>query len=687
MSLPGSGPILFEVPQLLTPPGSPTKAPPGPAIKRRRRLRESDDNSGELQLETFLYRTDPYRSSNATTPFPYPLRLRLINLTLRDRLRADSELNPNIRRILGSYGIEEIYYEFCEQSKPGYPGGDALINTLRVLVDVEDHVSTNNWSKARRALSKMLYDRGFETSIVEILDPARTTALRLFPISPNNPLISVYESFREKLIEEVTRSLGNLWTTLCLFSAHRPSQEPAIAVVISIRPRTACDWLVLRSKLEHIIHLEFQVKKIAQSSSSIDIEFAPGNWSMLEPDKEKSGICFASDVLQHPKLGTSIGVKGEQGCGTLGGFFRLRCGSDLHHGFLTSYQVVAPPESAPKTVKVVADLYGTRYRQGPANDATKTSVHYFAVKDVEASMTDCDEIISSSRTVHNNIEAEILKRQQFGLEPKPNLDHRKASALKEERKSRLDQEKLQQLPIKLGNVLVSSGRTWSVHKRILDWALVAMDDSPVNRDIWKSSAKNQLPPHREAHGMYKHLPDAYGMKDNRYLPGDPPSSIDGFSQLERGQWYFKVGRTTGITTGICHGTKIILNTSGTHELTSVRTKYDGSGKCPGPTKPAGFSEEYLILNSKHGTHAAEQNGFCQTGDSGSLIINGRGEVAGLLFAMYSSQTGALNQQEGWYHGAGIATTMPDVLESIAMRTTPRDSSGKQTGPPGQLLFP
>ena len=72
MSLSGGGPILFEPSQLLTPPGSPTKAPPGSAIKRRQHLRDSDDNSGELQLEAFLYRTDPYRSSNATTPFPLP---------------------------------------------------------------------------------------------------------------------------------------------------------------------------------------------------------------------------------------------------------------------------------------------------------------------------------------------------------------------------------------------------------------------------------------------------------------------------------------------------------------------------------------------------------------------------------------------------------------------------------------
>ncbi|MCJ1463688.1 hypothetical protein MMC07_002297 [Pseudocyphellaria aurata] len=685
MSLPTPGPGLFEPPQrLLTPPGSPPTAPAGPAIKRRRHLRESDDISGEMPLETFLYRTDPYRSSSAKPLFPYPLRLRLVNPILQDRLRADSEIDPNIRRILRTYGIEERYFEFCKQSKPDYPGGVVLINTLRVLVDVDDHVSTINWSKARRALSKMLYDRGFDSIVVEILDPARTTALRLFPISPDHPVISVYESFRGRLIEQVTRSLGKSWTTLCLFSVHRPAQEPGFAVVISIQPRTACDWPVLRSKLENIIRLEFEAKKIAQPPTSIDIEFAPGNWSMLEPDQKKPGISFVDYLSQHPKLGTSIGVKGEQGGGSLGGFFKLKCGSHWDHGFLTNYHVVKPPDSSPQSVKEAADLYGTQYRQGLENDPTKTSVDFFAVKDVEASRDKCDSIISDCREELDTYATAALRREEVGLEPRPGLEHQIVTVKEKEKRAKLHEEKLLRLPIKLGNVLVSSGRAWSVHKRILDWAFVAMDDNSVNRDIWKSLVKNQRP-HQGARGMYKHLPEDYDIRGRNYDVGDPPADIAGFSSLQMGEWYFKVGRTTGITTGICHGTKIILNMSGTKDVTGVRTRYDKSGKFLGPDESVNFIEEYQIINAMKGTHSAED--FCQTGDSGALIINNLGEVAGLLFANYTSQMGPLNQRRGWYHGAGIATTMPDVLESIAMRTTPRDSAGNQIGPPGQLLLP
>ncbi|MCJ1271059.1 hypothetical protein MMC22_010958 [Lobaria immixta] len=698
MSLPGRRPILFEPPKLATRPGSPTKAPPGSATKRRRYLRESDDSSGELPLEKFLYRTDPYRSSSAETPLPYPLNFHPLDPTLVGRLRGDNQLHTKIRSILAEFEIESKPYEFQYQSKPNYPGGEERIAVLRVLVDVEDHVSTSNWSKARRALSQTLHDRGFDSITVEILDPARINVVTLLPIAPDHPVVALYESFREQLINEVTRSLGKYWTTLCLFSLHRPSQEPTFAVVISVRPGTVCDWPILRSKLQSIIFHGFEAKKISTPSSSIEIDFSPGNWSTLEPSTDRPGKSFAGDVLKHPKLGSSIGVSGEQGGGTLGGFFRLRCGSNMHRGFLTNYHLVAPPKSAPHIVKELATLEGTRYRPGQADDGTKSSVHYFAIKDIQASMIHCDKLISGHATAQKDAEAAILQRAEYGLEPKGALDERKARAVESQRGLELEKEKLQQLPITLGKVLVSSGRAWSVHKRILDWAFVAMDANQVNRDTWSSPGLNQLP-RADAGGLYRNLPeDLVKSSPEIYNPGNPPMSINGFSRLEKGKWYFKVGRTTDITAGICHGTKIVLNISGTEELNSGRTRYDESGKCLGLSKPVGFIEEYLIVSSKPGQDAAQQRDFCDSGDSGALIINAVGEVAGLLFARYSGQTGHLVQQEGWYpghlkqqdewyYGAGIATTMPDVLESIAMRTTPRDASGKPTGPPGQLLLP
>ncbi|MCJ1466083.1 hypothetical protein MMC07_004702 [Pseudocyphellaria aurata] len=258
---------------------------------------------------------------------------------------------------------------------------------------------------------------------------------------------------------------------------------------------------------------------------------------------------------------TSIGVKVEPGGSIQGGFFKLKRGSDWHHGFLTNCHVVKPPDSSPQSDKEATDLYGARYGQGVENDPTKTS-SFFAVND-EVSRAECDTIIAACRVNLDKYEAAIL---QVGLEPRPGVESSLAAVKETEKKTKLDQEKLQRLPIKLGDVLVSSGRAGSVHKRILDWAFVAMDDNPVNRDIWKSSVKNQCL-HKEAQGMHKHSPYAYGNHDI-YAVGDPPKAITGYSSLQMGEWYFEVGRTTGITTGVCHGTKIILSMSGNKDLYS-----------------------------------------------------------------------------------------------------------------------
>lgn len=609
-----------------------------------------------------------------------------MNQTIRDRLRGDSRIDPNIRRILEQYQIADKGWEFIDQSKPGYPGGDAQVNTLRVFVDVDDHVSTINWSKARRELSKMLHEHGFDMIIVEILDDVRTNILRISPISPEDPVVTIYESFRWKLVEEITRSLGKCWTTLCLFSVQRPSQEQTFAVVITIQPYTVCDWLVLRSKLQHIIHLEFEAKRIAQPSSSIDIEFTPGGWSMLEPDTSRPGIGFARDAVEHPKLGTSISVKEEQGGGTLGGFFKLKCGSTTHRGFLTNHHVVAPPKSAPQSVKEQSSLRGTLYRPNIEIDATRTNIQFFANKDIAASIVQSNKLTSEANEKIDDKKAEISRREEYGLEPDERIDGALARLVEAKRRQGLQRAKLDKLPITLGKVLVSSGRGWNASKRIIDWAFVELIPTQENIDIWNSPSKNRLP-REDAAGLFKHLPGDYVPKTGEYLPGDPPGTVRGFSRLQKGQWYFKVGRTTAITAGICHGTTIILRTSGTEEVTGSRSQYDSSGKFCGLSKPVDFIEELIIVNSRNNGGFLEQDEFCQLGDSGALIIDTEGYAAGLLFASYSGNNGPLNPEQGLCFAAGIAMTMPDVLESIGTRTTPRDASGNPTGPPGRLLLP
>lgn len=151
----------------------------------------------------------------------------------------------------------------------------------------------------------------------------------------------------------------------------------------------------------------------------------------------------------------------------------------------------------------------------------------------------------------------------------------------------------------IGKVLLSLGETFNIDRHIIDWEIVEMPSSPENRNFWSSQVKNQLP-YEAAAGIYKHLAMDYKSSISSYTPGNPEKTFQEFSKLRMGQWYFKVGQTTAITAGFCHGTKVILRTSGTEELTIARTQYEKTGKSHRLSEPVEFVEEYIILNVKSG---------------------------------------------------------------------------------------
>lgn len=49
-------------------------------------------------------------------------------------------------------------------------------------------------------------------------------------------------------------------------------------------------------------------------------------------------------------------------------------------------------------------------------------------------------------------------------------------------------------------------------------------------------------------------PIEYGLDDVKsYERLDDHDYAQGFAEIEKGVWYFEIGKTTGITTGVCHG--------------------------------------------------------------------------------------------------------------------------------------
>ena len=131
-----------------------------------------------------------------------------------------------------------------------------------------------------------------------------------------------------------------------------------------------------------------------------------------------------------------------------------------------------------------------------------------------------------------------------------------------------------------------------------------------------------------------------------------------FGELEKGGYYFKIGRTTRITGGICNGTLAYSNW-----LPADRVRYDENGEVVHITP--GITKEYVILSKRPHQSDFCQAEFAEKGDAGSFLINHRGEICGLLYGDTSGFCG----QQALYVNAGSVSSMEFVINAIKHRTT------------------
>lgn len=658
-----------------TPPPSPKRAPPSSPTKRRRFLKESEDNAGELSIEQYIYRTDPYRSTSVAFPFPTPLFFEPEDGPILQRLHNDPAIKETITSTLGKHDIKPQMITFDKQSKPGYPaGGEIAVTVVRISIDVRDHSPTDAWSAARRDVKALLIERGFGDLEVELIDPQRSYLPSLFPVSPKNPLVTAYEAKRGEILEIVEDALKDAWTSISLFRVGRTSLSTQHAIVIMVRPLTEHDWLVLRWRIESLTNTQ------GVSQAKLAVEFMPGYWGDLPPsrsprpgEEEIGGKSFERQFRSEPMMGTSIEVLGEGGGGTLGGFFQLDCHGRKHTGFLTNSHVVQPAGSTPEAVQKEYNYYGCHYSARKDHPA-RSQVRYFAAKDVKATRHAAEKRLGTTVANIARLERDIHDRRAMDL-PFNNLLQQKGQ--NQSTVGRLEKMKavLETMPRILGQVLCASGRAVTKSNRVLDWAFV---ETPAHiQSLFDARRGNLLPQSNALHG---NDPEEYDCEPT-YDPPEPEAFIQGFSKIEKGQWYFKIGRTTGLTTGVCNGTQTTFRLQGE----PVHVLHDKAGMVQRTVKlDQDTVNEYVILNAKHGHRSAfQQQTFCRSGDSGSLLIDAQGYIAGLVFGSLTGLCGPFNA-ESQYVEAGLATDIRDVLASIAAKTTKRDSNGRPIGAPGTL---
>lgn len=631
-----------------TPPASPKRTVPGSPYKRRRFFQYTEDNEGEMGIEQFIYRSDYLRSTTAPIPYPLPLAIGNAPTELFDTVGPGTKLNSEIRQILQSHHIFDSGFKIVVQSKPGYPReGTNEVAALHVWVDFPDNAQSHEWSPAKRAIKALLEDTGLDGVEIEIFDPQKAFMPSLFPIDPQDPHIAVYEAFREDLVKCVDKEFGRQWTSMCLYKVGNKAETTTYDIVIMVQPYTRHDWQLLSRTI-----LRQFVNKHQLQGQNIGVQFMPGHAGFLPPAQEqRPGLSFNATLKEFPTMGSSIGVKGERGGGTLGGYMTLTIGNRTSRGFLTNSHVVEPAQNSETDTKENFYKYGVTSKTN-ADDPTRTRVHTMALKDIEATVEDIESSIDAFTKPEQLAYEEVQQGQKLGVIPRLEKEieereifgksHRGHDIQLESGRRTLagleDRLKIcRSQPTTLGNVSWASGRALSASDSILDFAFVSITDSKLYDHC---VSDNQLPPLTDFRGRLPKDYNDYGCQaDTPYRAG--PRVFD-FGQIEKGEWYFKLGRTTGLTTGICHGTESHVNLGG------ERTQYNSAGK-QGRYIEVGYTKELVIICSKTNSPSDHtQDAFAEEGDSGALIIDIAGNVVAILFGYVVGQYGPRKFQQQVY---------------------------------------
>lgn len=477
---------------------------------------------------------------------------------------------------------------------------------------------------------------------------------------------------REELLACVHHHLGYQWSMLSLYNVGRNANVAKPKIVLMVKPLVEHDWNLLSSRLQGVVAKEQTV------GPRLEIEIMPGQCGDVPQATmtagSQSGQSFYTDLETHPRQGSSIGVRGLVGGGTLGGWFLMRSPRNTHHGFLTNSHVVKPPdETTTEIARMEFDAYGLAYN-AKDSDPGRTWLHYLAVKDVnttkEVALKNKERFDRSIK----DVEEQEAEREVAGSSTaqKRSVAQTRIAYFKEERTKASERlSTLEKMPRLLGRTIVASGRRLDPELKTLDYAFV--ETSRVgNLALPKQSdfeSKNQMPSDLG-------IDRAFGV-----LPKAP-----GFANIHPGHWYWKIGRTTGLTGGICNGVDawipagvqstqfdeqgrvIQIRRAGQRLELDEEGKLvygvDGKPKHMKDKHDIYYSSEWVIVNgSINPLSFTEQNAFSYDGDSGSLVLDVDSNIAGL---MWGSMQGwcAPQDKSGHYHRAGLVSDISDVKASL-----------------------
>ncbi|KAJ5473527.1 hypothetical protein N7475_003093 [Penicillium sp. IBT 31633x] len=596
----------------------PVRSPPEPQSPQsprtqRRLLRESEDSGGEMSIEQYLYCTDPFRSISISNPSPKPLEVEYLSIE-EDPTR---DFHHEIRSVLERHNFPSVSLFHAVKTTVD----DKSIHLLRAAAS-GDGSTAIPLEPVKDDLIYLLRQHGLSEMEVEVINADHFHRPAFFHISTADQLVMAYEQTKHEITRLLDRYLGAKWQLISPFNIGRGTQKEQPAIVMFVNFSTKSNWSELRTQIMNLIASNLPL-------ALAEVEFLPGSLNLLPTNKAVS-FRDRMNTTGDPEMGHSIGIRGENGAGTLGGYVTLTHDGETYRGLLTNYHVVRP--SLPSDFLEAFDHFGISFTSPPAH-RTAITVESLAQMDRDWTIVDIDHQLASLETQKATIASYIEKKLLVGEEPSA-ASQQKLETLEICKAGLLNTRLfIEPMPYVLGDVLLASGHS-ILGNRAMDWAVVRLTTEAENR-FFKPNRMCEIPRTQKP----KNSPD----NETASFVLQQGTPLVGFGSLQEGRYCVKKGRTTDVTGGVCNGPKSCCNWS------SCPVRYDSDGNAI-DTQTA-RTEEFVILGN-HGS-------FAEPGDSGSFILDEDGAVAGLLFAEVGDGSNLVT----------VAMSMADVVESIKLKAT------------------
>lgn len=153
-------------------------------------------------IETFQYRSDPFRSKTAPHPLPYPLKFSGVDLELFNKVRVRRE---DVKMILSECGLPvDFDLSVAWLTKPGYSYGDQP--RLTVLVQFRGQTS-RDFGPAKDALAQYFGSVLASAFDVELIHQHYAFRPSFFPIARTDPAVRIFIEIKQDLVQELQKAI------------------------------------------------------------------------------------------------------------------------------------------------------------------------------------------------------------------------------------------------------------------------------------------------------------------------------------------------------------------------------------------------------------------------------------------------------------------------------------------------